>query len=115
MKDSPLVLQTILVLIAFGITGAAAADEPGPLDGYWFSDEFSYAFKIEGETGVAVLSNSPRYAPGDVMLRFRLTEGSLTGEQIFTDGRWYDITGHRIDENTLELRGGGYTWRMIRR
>lgn len=108
-----------LLLIVFNlllIIGTARAAESATLDGYWFSDRYSYAFKIKGDEGVAVLSNSAKYSPGQLMLKIRsFKDGRLIARQIFTDGRWYDVNGHLVSENILELRGENFIWRMHRR
>ncbi|WP_371195190.1 hypothetical protein [Glaciecola sp. SC05] len=86
------------------------------LDGYWFSEEYQYGFKIEGAEGIAVVTNSPNYSPGQVMLRFTSNkDGDFVGQQIFTDGNWRNISGKIVNENTIELEGGGYVWKMVRR
>ncbi len=109
-----LVTFALMLMFVLPVIGAQPVDTK--LDGYWFSDEHKYALKIDGFEGVAVLSNSSRYSPGDVMLRFRSTsETTISGQQIFTNGAWVGIEGELVGPDTLELRGGGYTWRMIRR
>jgi hypothetical protein len=86
------------------------------LDGQWFSTQFRYGFKINGDIGVATQSNSSMYAPGDVILRFkRLSEREFIGEQIFTNGGWNKVSGRLLDANTLTMTGGGVVWTMSKR
>ena len=85
------------------------------LDGQWFSTRFQYGFEIKDGIGIATLSNSPKFATGDVVFRLEgLSKSEFQGEQVFTDGEWYKISGAFLDENTLEMTGGGYIWIMSR-
>jgi hypothetical protein len=92
---------------------ASTSSSSRTLDGQWFSVQFQYGFKIQGDIGIATLSNSPNFAPGDVILRFeRQSEIEFRGEQIFTDGNWYAVSGRQADANTLAMTGGGQVWTM---
>lgn len=85
-------------------------------DGIWFSDQYRYGFRIEGKLGIATVSNSPSFSPGDPILRFeRVSDVAFRGDQIFANGKWYQISGQLIDQRTLRMEGGGLVWTMSRR
>ena len=108
--------RALLLIVCVSLLGQVDANANESLDGFWFSDAHRYAFRISGNEGVAEISNSSRYSVGQVMFKFRFaSDGSFVGEQIFTDGLWYPVTGRRVDPDTIELSGGGFTWRMVRR
>lgn len=91
-----------------GATSAFAGD--------WYSNEYLYGFRINGSIGTATISNSPKYSPGDRMLRFELTSPrTFRGTQLFTDGLWYEVSGRLQDERTIQMEGGGFAWVMVRR
>ncbi|MCA8881342.1 MAG: hypothetical protein KDA73_15630 [Rhodobacteraceae bacterium] len=86
------------------------------IQGNWYSPDFDYGFDIEGDIGIATLSNAPGvYNAGDPMLRIsEVREDAISGEQIFTNGHWYRVRISVLDENTIELDGRGFIWKMIR-
>jgi hypothetical protein len=109
-----IILAVVILLLT--LISEAVAQQSKPFDGYWFSQEYMYAFKIYQGVGVATLSNSPNYKAGDVMLRINRIEGStFKGTQIFTDGKWYAVEGKLSEVDTLRMVGDGFTWTMIRR
>jgi hypothetical protein len=85
-----------------------------PFNGEWYSPKYRYGFRIEGKIGVATKSNAPTvYKVGDVMLRINdLQDSSFQGLHIYTNGAWNDVTGELTSENTMIMKGGGFTWTM---
>jgi hypothetical protein len=92
----------------------AAATQATAFDGVWFSNQWRYGFKIQGKTGIATQSNSPKYAPGDVILRIDSVSGqTFRGSQIYTDGVWRQVTG-QLANGTLRISGPTSSWVMTR-
>lgn len=85
-------------------------------DGDWYNAEYRYGFRIHGNEGIATISNSPKFAPGDLIVRLRATSKyTFEGEQVFKDGSWYEVTGERTTRDTLVMHhqvGPGLTWTM---
>jgi hypothetical protein len=53
-------------------------------------------------------------APGDRVLSIEIDEsGSITGKQLFYDGRWVEISGKLLDENIMLLTGSRSEWKMV--
>jgi hypothetical protein len=73
--------------------------------------------RVEGLLGVATITNSPTaYRVGDVILRIRELSGrTFRGEQIFTDGRFYDVDAMLLGRDSLRITGLNQTWVMVRR
>lgn len=85
------------------------------LVGKWHSEQYGYGFELSGKVGNATLSNSSAFAVGDIILKIDKISGvRFTGAQMFTDGRWYSVSGELEDSETLQLIGGGYSWQMRR-
>lgn len=87
----------------------------GALTGNWYSEDYRYAFRIDGLVGIATISNSSTYRVGEPMLRFQLTSPTtFRGAQIFTDGQWYAVTGELLGDDVMRMEGGGFVWNMTR-
>ena len=85
-------------------------------DGEWHSPTYNYSFLINGDNGVATLSNSQKYQVGDNMLKIGQVSGnSFSGFQIYTDGNWYPISGIIDSNGVMRLQGGGFSWDMIKK
>jgi branched-chain amino acid transport system substrate-binding protein len=98
------------------VSPLAQSDAKGYFDGDWYSNEHGYGFRIEGVVGVATVSNSPNFKPGDQILNLDSTSGSgFRGRQLFANGRWYAVTGTLTSDGHLELAGGSQRWAMIRK
>ena len=80
-------------------TGVAAG-----LNGAYYNQELRFGFLVTGNQGIATVSNSPNYKPGDVMLRFSPTgPGSFTGQQLCTDGVFHPVTGTLADDGSIDM------------
>jgi hypothetical protein len=74
-------------------------------NGAWFSSQYNFGFRIEGKIGRATKSNSPKFAPGDIILNIdSLSENKFQGHQMYTDGNWYKVSGELLDAQTLKMR-----------
>lgn len=91
-----------------------AVTQATAFDGVWFSNQWRYGFKIQGKTGIATQSNSPKFKPGDVILRIDSVSGqTFRGTQIYTDGVWRPVTG-QLANGTLRISGPTSSWVMTR-
>jgi hypothetical protein len=101
-------------------TPAAAAAAPSGVtaasfDGNWYSNQHKYGFRIQGNSGVATHSSSRRYGPGDEILRIEsVSGGTFQADHMFSNGRWNKVTAQLVNDSTLRITGGGFTWDMVR-
>lgn len=109
-------IALMVLLFAVGCEMRTSPPPAATFDGEYYSSVHKYAFRITGHTGVATLSNSPKYNVGEVMLKIALVDGrTFQGSQIFTDGVWQSVTGRLQDDGSLLMKGGGFIWTMSRR
>jgi hypothetical protein len=111
---------TRVPLLERSVSAASATDvrpdNSRGFDGVWYSAQWRYGFRIEGGSGVATISNSSKFKPGDRILRMDSVSGkSFRGQQMYADGRWQPVTGELVDGQTLKMQGGSYVWSMSRR
>ena len=84
------------------------------IDGAYYSAEYDYSFDVRGSVGICTKSNSPLYSIGQVMFTFKLNDdGSFVGKQIYTDGKWYNVSG-KFYSDRVEMSGNGFRWTMSR-
>ena len=104
------VLLLAALLAASGTKTGSAQGTPGRYDGEYYNEEYDFGFRIEGNVGICTKSNASTYAVGDVMFRFTASDsGRFEGQQIFTDGQWYDVWGQFLP-NRIEMRHGVMVW-----
>jgi hypothetical protein len=85
-------------------------------DGEWWSPKHKYGFDLRSGLGKATISNSAKFAPGDRILRIeRVANRRFYGEQVFTNGAWVKVSGQLLDQERLEMNGGGLIWVMEKR
>ncbi len=71
-----------------------------------------YGFRISGNIGICIKSNSPKFAIGDIILNIeRMSQNVFFGKQIFKDGNWVEVSG-RLEDNMLHMQGGGWNWKL---
>ena len=88
------------------IGGAAVPGmgEAAGLNGAYYNQEFQFGFLVTGNQGIATVSNSPKYKPGDVMLRFTSSSPkAFTGQQLCTDGVFHPVTGTLADDGSIDM------------
>lgn len=85
-------------------------------DGHWFSPEWNYSYILRNGVGTATASNSPRFQPGDIIIRIQANgPNTFTGMQIYRNGRWYHITGALHADGRIYIHGDkNVFWYMIR-
>ncbi len=85
-------------------------------DGHWYSPEWKYSYQLSKGIGTATSTNSTNFKPGDVILKIRATgPNSFVGEQIYRDGRWYNIKGSMRPDGKLYIQGDkNVSWAMER-
>ncbi len=85
-------------------------------DGEWYSNQYGYGFRINDVVGIATSSNNSKFEPGDQILHLDSKSASgFRGRQLFTNGRWYAVTGTLTPEGNLEMTGGNHDWTMVRK
>ena len=120
-------IPTLFLFISFalaGLMGANAHTEDitieSKLAGTWYSPEWEYGFRIEGNSGLMTSWNNT-YNPedptkkGDVILKItEFTDNGFKGVHTFYDGSLIDVVAHIVDSNTIELSGRREVWKMYR-
>lgn len=85
-------------------------------DGDWYSATYRYGFRITGNVGVATVSNSPAFKPGDVILKLQGdSANSFIGQQRYQDGNWRAVKGTLLADGSLHMQGEpSLNWMMTR-
>ena len=98
-------------------------DSGGPIaitgkafDGHWHSPEWHYSYILRNGVGTATTSNSPKFKPGDVIIKIQPTgPNTFAGEQVYRDGRWYKIKGALRSDGSIHINGEkNVSWGMKR-
>lgn len=82
----------------------AAGLVPSDFDGDWYSPDYRYALRIStgASKGVALLSNSARFAAGDQVLRITSLNGTvMDAMHMFTDGQFHPVTLTLLDHDSI--------------
>src|SRR5438477_522764 len=81
-----------------------SAGQPHSFDGTYYHQGLRFGFRVTGNQGIATVSNSREYKPGDVMLRFTPTgPRSFSGEQLCADGIFHAVGGTLADDGSLDM------------
>ncbi|MEP3279155.1 MAG: hypothetical protein ABJN26_25415 [Stappiaceae bacterium] len=85
------------------------------IQGEWYSPQYVYSMNVQFQKGTATLTNAPKfYNVGDYIFCINaVKDGYLHGQQIFTDGNWYDIVVE-VGDKDLIIEGADLTWQMVR-
>jgi len=93
----------------------APAAEPAPsannnelnsINGIWYSSQWKYGYELKNGVGIATSSNSPNFAPGDIILRLQAVMFSeFEGEQMYKDGKFYKVRVTLTPDNRLYFEG----------
>ena len=93
----------------------AAPAEPAPsssnnelnsINGIWYSGQWKYGYELKNGVGIATSSNSPKFAPGDIILRLQpVMFGEFEGEQMYKDGKFYKVHVTLTPDNRLYFEG----------
>ena len=93
----------------------AAPAEPAPsssnnelnsINGIWYSSQWKYGYELQNGVGIATSSNSPKFAPGDIILRLQpVMFGEFEGEQMYKDGKFYKVRVTLTPDNRLYFEG----------
>jgi hypothetical protein len=97
---------------------AASSNDPAlaGIDGSWYSDEWKYGYTLRDGVGIATISNSPAFKPGDRIIMLRSTgPRSFEGEQIYRDGKFYRVKVTLEPDGRLRFDGErNVQWTMRR-
>jgi hypothetical protein len=65
----------VLAVCVVGLTAnfVAAQADVSQFDGHWYSSAWRYGYRLQNGVGIATSSNSPRFKPGDIIIRIRAT------------------------------------------
>ncbi|WP_281970120.1 MULTISPECIES: hypothetical protein [unclassified Polynucleobacter] len=84
----------------------AADQELNSINGIWYSSQWKYGYELKNGVGVATSSNSPKFAPGDIILRLRpVMFGQFEGEQMYKDGKFYKVNVSLTADGRLYFEG----------
>jgi hypothetical protein len=99
-------------------SGAVAAADPAlaRLDGRWYSDEWKYGYTLRAGVGIATVSNSPNFKPGDQIIFLKPAgQTRFVGEQVYKDGKFYPVSVSLMADGRLAFQGDrGVNWIMRR-
>jgi branched-chain amino acid transport system permease protein len=60
------------------------------IDGNWYSPQWGYGYTLKDGVGIATSTNSPNFQVGQNIIQLRaLSATTFTGQQVYTDGRFY--------------------------
>lgn len=83
---------------------SASITQSNSFDGAYYQESYRFGFSVTGNQGVATVSNSPRYKPGDVMLSFTPSSTkTFSGQQLCTDGKFHPVTGTLADDGSIDM------------
>jgi hypothetical protein len=116
LVSQPSVSQVASVTPPAGLPPPPSVTSATPsFNGTWFSSQYNFGFRIDGRIGRATKSNSPKFAPGDIILHIEsLSENQFQGQQMYTDGNWYKVSGELLDAQTLKIRDNSSMHTMSR-
>ena len=84
----------------------AADQELNSINGLWYSPQWKYGYELKNGVGVATSSNSPKFAPGDIILRLKpVMFGEFEGEQMYKDGKFYKVNVSLTADGRLYFEG----------
>jgi hypothetical protein len=91
-------------------------EELKSINGIWYSAQWKYGYELKNGVGVATSSNSPKFAPGDVILRLTpVMFGQFEGEQMYKDGKFYKVQVSLSADGRLLFEGEkNVKWHMDR-
>lgn len=83
---------------------SASITQPNSFDGTYYQESYRFGFSVIGNQGVATVSNSPTYKPGDVMLSFTPSSPkTFSGQQLCTDGKFHPVNGTLADDGSIDM------------
>jgi hypothetical protein len=91
-------------------------EELKSINGIWSSAQWKYGYELKNGIGVATSSNSPKFAPGDVILKLTpVMFGQFEGEQMYKDGKFYKVQVSVTADGRLFFEGDkNVKWYMDR-
>jgi len=91
-------------------------EELKTINGIWYSAQWKYGYELKNGIGVATSSNSPKFAPGDVILKLTpVMFGQFEGEQMYKDGKFYKVQVSLSADGRLLFEGEkNVKWHMDR-
>ena len=96
----------------------ALVSQTHSFDGTYYHEGLRFGFSVTGDQGIATVSNSPKYKPGDVMLRFTPSSPkAFAGQQLCTDGVFHPVTGTLADDASIDMAIQGCfpsSYKMVR-
>jgi len=85
---------------------SASNNELNSINGIWYSSQWKYGYELKNGVGIATSSNSPKFAPGDIILRLQpVMFGEFEGEQMYKDGKFYKVRVTLTPDNRLYFEG----------
>jgi len=88
------------------ITPSANDQELSSINGIWYSSQWKYGYELKNGVGIATSSNSPKFAPGDIILRLQpVMFGQFEGEQMYKDGKFYKVNVSLTADGRLYFEG----------
>ena len=122
-KDAP--VEAPPAVAAPAVAAPAQPAEPAPsannnelnsINGIWYSSQWKYGYELKNGVGIATSSNSPKFAPGDIILRLEAVMfGEFEGEQMYKDGKFYKVRVTLTPDNRLYFEGDkNVKWYMDR-
>jgi hypothetical protein len=83
-------LLQILAITLLWATNAMSQTAIQTIDGNWYSPQWGYGYTLKDGVGIATSTNSPNFQVGQNIIQLRaLSATTFTGQQVYTDGRFY--------------------------
>lgn len=84
-------------------------------DGEWYSPEYKYALRINGNTGISTPYDFGNYIAGNIILVIKSFDGTFYhASQKYVDGSWRNVTLKLKNKNEIIIRGS-VEWIMTRK
>jgi uncharacterized protein len=95
---------------------SAVSNTLATLDGNWHSPQWKYGYVLKDGMGVATSTNSPNFQVGQNIIQLSATSpNTFTGQQVYTDGKFYKVTVTLQTDGRLYFEGEKNTkWVMER-
>jgi TPR repeat protein len=86
------------------------------LNGNWYSSQWKYGYVLQNGVGTATSTNSPNFQVGQNIIRLTpIAPNKFSGQQVYTDGKFYNITATLQPDGTLYFEGEkNVKWTMAR-
>jgi len=99
-------LKYLLMTFSFLFISLSAQAQISTLDGNWHSPQWKYGYVLKDGMGIATSTNSPNFQVGQNIIQLTATSpNAFTGQQIYTDGKFYKVTATLLADGRLSFVG----------